>query len=135
MVPPDDLWGCLTAVELAGVGDITQEPGPWRLCQAWRTPADAPAVDPSYGGHAFFLVRYDEATDKALVLEAVQGDYLPIPTQGVGFRGLGPINLYAPLLPGPEWVQAPHVPTLQQLRERYPWLRMARLDILQLHSW
>lgn len=98
----NDLYGNITAFDVAEVGVQVPDFDDWTLCQGWRKPTRSHKKP---RGHAFIVARVDG--EKLLILEANKANGV----DGVGFRGIG--NLDA-LEPG--W-------TLDSLVQRSEWTR------------
>lgn len=80
-----DLYGNITAFDVAGVGVRVLDFADWTLCQGWRKPTHE---HPEERGHAFIVARVDG--EKVLVLEANRSRFLKL--NGVGFRGIGNLD-------------------------------------------
>jgi hypothetical protein len=116
-----DYYSPVTAVIEAGmavpVNSTEAPPPPWTIIQGWR--------EQWARGHTFILVA--NRNGKVLTLEANESFKI----KGVGFRGLGNAESFG-FMPPPKWWEAPEVWTWKQIRDAYPFHKLARLKVTQL---
>ena len=124
MIISDDLFGPITAIEKAGMGvrvpDPDAPPQPWTAIQGW--------TEGNGSGHAFFILDYDEATDRVLTLESNKGYGL----NGVGFRMLGNIEAQPNARPPAAWPSIGSMPTWEQICSRYVSRACATLKVTDI---
>ena len=109
MIRTPDRFGPVTAVCEAQLAEPVEEPGPWTLCQGWRS---------NGSGHAFVVVRHDVLAGRVLILEASRW------IRGVGWRGIGTIRSKGCTIP-PNWQD--RAPTWERIKDEFKELKMAQL--------
>ena len=119
----DDYFSPITAIIDSGIGaelPVSEDPpSSWAAVQGWR--------NKWLGGQTFLILASHEETGRVLTLEENKAHGI----DGVGFRGLGNIRDFQDMNPGPEWWRRDGLWTWARLRETYPFMKMARLNVME----